>query len=157
MQVRIRRAGDGDREAFWKATMDTAWSDIPDDERAKLDRKEFEEYFRRVASPYLEEYNNHLFIAEDERGNFLGHTLLGRTIPFYSSRPYGFVYDIYVAAGARRQGVGMKLLEFAFKWFKEQGLDKVKLEAAHVNTTARSLYEKMGFVPERLVMGKVLQ
>lgn len=156
MQVRIREGREGDRETFWKATMETAWNDIPGDEKAKLDKTGFQEYFRQVAGPYLDDYRNKLFIAEDEKGTYVGHILLGHTIPFYAARPYGFVYDIYVTQGVRKQGVGVRLLEFAFKWSREQGLDKIKLETAEDNAAARALYEKMGFKLERIVMGKVL-
>jgi len=157
MQIRIREAGDADKQTFWRATLETVWNDIPDDERVKLDRSEFEDYFRQAASSYLEDPRNRMFVAEDEGGRFLGYTLLGQLAPFYSSRPHGFVYDIYVAEHARRQGVARRLLEFAFGWFRNQGLWKVKLEVASNNVRARPLYEQLGFRAERLVMGKPLK
>jgi GNAT superfamily N-acetyltransferase len=157
MRVRIRKGVAADREAFWKATLETGWRDIPEDERAGMDRREFESYFRQVAGPYLDDSRNTLFIAEDERGNPAGHALLGQTMPFYSSKPYGFIFDIYVAECARRQGVGMQLIEFAFKWFRDHGLEKVKLEVADGNEMARPLYLKMGFKMERHVMGRSLR
>ncbi len=156
MRVLIREATTSDRETFWKATLETAWTDIPEDERQKLNRKEFEQYFRQVAGPYLEDSRNKLFIAEDEQGRWVGHTLLGQTIPFYSPRPYGFVYDIHVVEWARRQGAGRQLLEFAFRWFADHGLTKVKLEVAESNEQAKPLYGKMGFKMERHVMGRRL-
>jgi len=156
MRVRLRDAKAADREAFWKATLETTWRDIPEDERAGMDRREFESHFRQAAGPYLDDPRNTLFIAEDERGTPAGHILLGQTMPFYSSRPYGFIFDIYVAEWARRQGVGRQLIEFAFKWFRDQGLEKVKLEVADGNESARPLYLKMGFKMERHVMGRSL-
>ena len=155
--MRIRRGAAADREPFWRATLETAWHDIPEDERLDLDRQDFESYFRQAAGPYLDDPRNSLFIAEDEKGRLAGHTLLGQTTPFYSSKPYGFVFDIYVAEWARRQGVGGQLLEFAFKWFRDQGLEKVKLEVSEGNQRAKPLYLKMGFKLERHVMGRMLQ
>jgi ribosomal protein S18 acetylase RimI-like enzyme len=157
MRVRIRESASADRESFWKATLETAWRDIPEDERAGMDRREFESYFRQAAGPYLDDPRNTLFVAEDEKGTPLGHTLLGQTMPFYSSKPYGFIFDIYVAEWARRQGVGRQLIEFAFKRFRDQGLEKVKLEVAEGNEKARPLYLKMGFTMERHVMGRSLR
>ena len=157
MRVRIREGVAADREAFWKATLETAWRDIPEDEKEGMDRPEFESHFRQAAGPYLDDPRNTLFIAEDESGRLAGHTLLGQTMPFYSSKPYGFIFDIYVAEWARRQGVGKQLLEFAFKWFRDQGLEKVKLEVAESNERARPLYLKMGFKKERHVMGRSLR
>jgi len=157
MDVHIREARNPDREVFWRATLETAWSDIPEDERNKIDRMEFEQYFRKAAQPYLEDHHNKLFVAEDETGRFLGYTLLGRSVPFYSPRPYGFIFDIYVAEEVRRKGVGQKLLQFAFDWFKGQGLDKVKLEVAESNQGAKPLYLRAGFRPERHVMGRQLK
>ena len=157
MDVRIREAGDSDRDMFWRATLDTAWGDIPDDEKARLSRREFEQHFKRAAQPYLEEHQNRLFVAVDEGGRVIGYTLLGRSVPFYSPKPYCFVFDIFVAEDARRRGVAQKLLDFAFEWFRDQGLDKVKLEVAENNHRAMPLYVKMGFRPERRVMGRPLR
>ena len=157
MRVRIREGVAADRESFWRATLETAWQDIPEDERADMDRAMFDRYFRQAAGPYLDDPRNTLFIAEDEGGRIVGHTLLGQTLPFYSSKPYGFVFDVYVAERARRQGVGRQLLEFAFKHFRDQGLEKVKLEVAESNEKAKPLYAKMGFKVERHVMGRLLR
>ncbi len=157
MQIRIREGTSSDRERFWKATMETAWNDVPQDERVRLDRTDFESYFRRIAAPYLEDFRNQMFIAEGETGGFLGHILLGQSSAFYSSEPYGFIYDIYVTEQARRKGVAKHLLEFAFNRFKGQGLFKVKLEVAENNEGARSLYKMMGFKQERIVMGRQLK
>ncbi len=157
MDIKIREAVDADRDMFWRATLDTAWGDIPDDEKARISRREFEQYFKRAAQPYLEDHQNKLFVAEDESGRVLGYTLLGRSVPFYSPRPIGFIFDIHVAEEVRRKGVAQKLLEFAFKWFKSQGLEKVKLEVAENNQRARPLYQRMGFRPERHVMGRSLR
>jgi len=157
MRVKIREGVAADYEAFWNATLETAWRDIPDDERIDMIKPEFESHFRQAAGPYLDDPRNTLFIAEDDTGRRAGHMLLGQTLPFYSSKPYGFVFDIYVAEWARRQGVGRQLLEFAFKWFQEQGLEKVKLEVAESNETAKPLYVKMGFKAERHVMGRSLK
>ncbi len=157
MHVRIREGKASDRVTFWKATLETAWRDIPEDEKSRMERNEFERHFRMAAGPYLEEVHNKLFIAEDDAGRLAGHILLGQTLPFYSTKPNGFVYDIYVAEWARRQGVAGQLLEFAFKWFKDQGLDKVKLEVSEENQMAKPLYLKMGFKMERHVMGRPLR
>ncbi len=157
MQIRIREGTSSDREPFWKATMETAWNDVPQDERVRLNRTEFESYFRRIAAPYLEDFKNQMFVAEDEAGRVLGHILVGQSSAFYSSNPYGFIYDIYVTEQARRKGVAKHLIEFALNRFKGQGLFKVKLEVAENNKGARSLYEMMGFKPERIVMGRQLK
>jgi len=157
MDVKIREAEDADRDLFWKATLDTAWGDIPDDEKVHISRMEFDQYFKRAAQPYLEDGQNKLFIAADEKGHILGYTLLGKSVPFYSPKPYGFVFDIFVTDDARRKGVARNLLEFAFGWFKTQGLEKVKLEVAESNERAKALYLKMGFRSERYVMGRRLR
>jgi len=157
MRVSIREGKASDREAFWRATLETAWRDIPEDERSRMERGEFERHFRLAAGPYLEDVHNKLFIAEDDAGRLAGHTLLGQTLPFYSTKPYGFVYDIHVAEWARRQGVGGQIIEFAIRWFKDHGLDKVKLEVSEGNEIAKRLYMKKGFKMERHVMGKPLK
>jgi len=157
MQLHIREGKKSDLETFWKATLNTSWNDIPNDERSKMERKTFESHFRQVAAPYLEDPRNELYIAEDESGKFVGYTLLGKTTAFYSSKQYGFIYDIYVTEWARQIGVGKQLLEFAIKWCFNKGLDKIKLEVAETNNSAKSLYEKLGFKTERRIMGKPLK
>jgi ribosomal protein S18 acetylase RimI-like enzyme len=155
--VRFREAGKEDMPRIWQATKDTVWRDIPEDERTRLDRDVFEEYFTDRVRHIVEGKRTRIFVAEDEAGAFLGYTIVGPLGTLYSPRPVGFVYDIWVAEEARGQGVGAALLQRAANWCLAENLGKLKLEVGAANDVARHLYEKAGFVLERLVMGKRME
>lgn len=54
--------------------------------------------------------------------------------------------DLYVASGARKQGVGELLLETAINFAKSQHARFVHLSTATDNYTAQRLYERIGFI-----------
>ncbi|MBI3719690.1 MAG: GNAT family N-acetyltransferase [Sphingobacteriales bacterium] len=56
--------------------------------------------------------------------------------------------DLYVAANARKHGVGKLLLEEAKQFGKETGSRWLLLQTGADNTTAQSVYEKNGWVRE---------
>jgi len=55
------------------------------------------------------------------------------------------LYDLYVDAFARGQGVGEKLMKRASEFAKESGASRVDLETAHSNVIGQQLYEKLGY------------
>ncbi len=54
------------------------------------------------------------------------------------------ISDVIVDSGHRGKGFGRQLLESAFAWGRERGLDGAMLNVMEFNTPARRLYEKMG-------------
>jgi L-phenylalanine/L-methionine N-acetyltransferase len=55
---------------------------------------------------------------------------------------------IAVAAGARRKGVGSRLMGEAVAWARRNGVEKLVLSVYPDNEAAIALYEKFGFVQE---------
>src|SRR2546422_11428320 len=53
VDVHMRRAQRADDDTMWRATLQTGWDDIPEDERARLDRGKREAHFRRKIEPYM--------------------------------------------------------------------------------------------------------
>ncbi|WP_342648674.1 GNAT family N-acetyltransferase [Mucilaginibacter sp. CSA2-8R] len=53
--------------------------------------------------------------------------------------------DLYVDAGYRTRGIGKQLIETAKQFARKDGAKFVKLETAHDNRTAQSVYEGIGF------------
>ena len=153
MAYRIRSARPEDEPIIWKATTETVWSTIPEDERARLDPAAFEAHFRDQVESYVKGLRGERFVAEDEAGRFLGYVILGEVRTFYSPQPVGFVFDIWVKPEHRGKGVGTFLLDRAFAWCRLRGLQKLKLEVAAGNAEGRSLYERAGFAVERFAMG----
>src|SRR3972149_5064745 len=52
--LRLRPARRSDEPTIWRATMETVWRDVPEDERVGLDRAAFETHFREYAADFVE-------------------------------------------------------------------------------------------------------
>jgi ribosomal protein S18 acetylase RimI-like enzyme len=156
MAYRLRPARKSDEPAIWTATMETVWADVPEDERAGLDRPVFEASFREYAAEFVEGRRGERFVAEDDAGRLLGYIILGELRPFFSPKAVGFVYDLWVSPDHRRSGVARFLLAEADRWARSHGYGKIKLEVAEPNLGARALYQNAGYAPERVYMGKRL-
>jgi len=153
--VAIRPGRPGDRDLFWRATMETVWRDIPDAEKAGLSTKDFEEHFRERVTPIVD-YEGSEFLVAEEGGRVAGYLLLGAIGSFYSPETHAFVYDIWVDEAFRRKGVGRALLEAAFERARERGFRKIKLEVSAANARAREIYAQAGFQEERVILGRPL-
>ena len=69
------------------------------------------------------------------------------------SRPVGYVEGLYVIDGARRQGVGAKLLAEAESWAREQGCVEMASDTQITNELSQQVHEALGFeVTERAVI-----
>ena len=155
--LRLRPARRSDEPAIWQATMETVWRDVPEAERADLDRAAFEAHFREYAADFVEGRRGERFVAEDASGRLLGYVILGELTPFSSPRPVGFVYDIWVAPDRRGRGVGRFLLQAAERWARAKGYGAIKLEVAEANAAALALYRSAGYLAEREYLSKRLR
>jgi GNAT superfamily N-acetyltransferase len=103
-----------------------------------------EEGARKFLAERLEAEESVVFLAfEEERA--VGFTQL---YPIFSSvgmRRSWLLNDLYVAAVARKKGVGERLLEAAKAWGRETGASWMMLETAADNDPAQALYEKNGW------------
>ena len=59
--------------------------------------------------------------------------------------PCGFIHDVYVHEGARRQGTGQGLLRAAIAWAHSRGMAQVVLWSKAGNDAAQHLFAKLGF------------
>jgi ribosomal protein S18 acetylase RimI-like enzyme len=57
----------------------------------------------------------------------------------------GFLHDLVVLEEARRGGVATALVTAAFEWLATRKVPRVVLWAAHQNTAAQGLFERLGF------------
>lgn len=152
----MRRAHRADYQIIWRATLETVWDDVPEDERARLDRGKWESHFRRKIEPYIEGDRTEKWVAETPDHEFLGYVILGES-GFLTPESHGFIYDIWVAPAHRGKGVGKYLVEWAVEWARRRGHRKIKLEVSERNDRARHVYESLGFRAERRYMGKPLE
>ena len=150
----MRRARPSDSPIIWGATLQTVWDDIPEDERARLDRRRWEPHFRKKIEPYFD--RSEKWIAEGPSGEFLGYLLLGES-GFLTPETHAFIYDIWVAPDHRGKGIGKALVTWAGEWARKRGHRKIKLEVSETNARARHVYEALGFRAERRYMGRILE
>ena len=154
--IRIREGERRDRDLIWRATTETLWGDVPEAERAALDRDEVEAHFRPHAEHVMDSQENAVFVAEDAEGRVLGYAVAGGATTMLTPAPFGFLYDLWVAPEARRRGVARRLAEHVAAWCRARGFRRMKLEVGAGNATARALYASLGFSEERVFMGKAL-
>jgi len=156
VDIRMRRGHRTDFKPIWTATLQTVWDDLPEDERARLDRATWEKDFRRKLTPYVEGGRTEAWIAEDENGALLGYLLLGEGGGFLTPEAHGFIFDVWVTPEHRGEGIGKFLVSWAVDWARSKGYRKIKLEVSDSNPRARHVYEELGFRYERHYMGKNL-
>jgi ribosomal protein S18 acetylase RimI-like enzyme len=69
-----------------------------------------------------------------------------------------FLTELYVAAAARRRGIGRQALAAAERFARAGGAHALHLLVRHDNAPARALYERAGFATQpRLVMTRLLR
>ncbi len=96
-----------------------------------------------------------IFIAEDEKGTFLGHLLgFAGDIESVTGEKQGWIFDLAVDEIYRRKGVAQKLTQKFIDFIKDFGLNFVGLLVTSANKEAVGFYEKMGFIEERKRMAK---
>jgi ribosomal protein S18 acetylase RimI-like enzyme len=107
-----------------------------------------EEAARRFLFARLSKVESALFYARlNER-----HVGFVHLYPVFSSLSLSrqwILSDLYVLAGARRQGVGRALMEHARRFAAETQGDRLMLETGVDNHTAQQLYESLGWKREQ--------
>jgi ribosomal protein S18 acetylase RimI-like enzyme len=86
------------------------------------------------------------FLAEDDVGSPVGFAL-GR-----ARARSGTLTDVYVAPGARRDGIARQLALEMIRAFAARGLEQLDLDVQISNSVARSVYARWGLRDEVVVM-----
>ncbi|HLP83070.1 MAG TPA: N-acetyltransferase [Phycisphaerales bacterium] len=101
---------------------------------------------RRIADPgsvlLVAQLDNE--IAPGELAGFLVAETLDE-IPIYLTRRYGFIHDLWVQPAHRRQGIAQELTRECLARFQAMNLTQVRLDTAAANSSARALFESLGF------------
>jgi GNAT superfamily N-acetyltransferase len=120
---------------------------------------------RKLAVPYLKDYDaiesplhwrrsfdtsNWVFFAARAEGVRLGGAAVAFDTPglmmLEGRRDIAVLWDIRIAAEARRQGVGAALFKAAEKWAVAQGCRRLKVETQNINVPACRFYARQGCV-----------
>ena len=56
------------------------------------------------------------------------------------------LYDLYVAKECRKYGIGERLMKKSQEYAESIGAKSIELSTAKDNSTAQSLYEKIGYI-----------
>ncbi len=85
-----------------------------------------------------------IFVAEDG-GRLVGYTMGWKRPRILAKGSTGYVNDVFVTEGARRQGVGTALVRTILAWFQAEGVSKVDLYVYAENEKGKGLYDHLGF------------
>lgn len=69
----------------------------------------------------------------------------------------GVIAELYVEEGCRGRGIGMALMAAAQAWFRELGVQRLKVEAFAWNEEAIGFYRKLGFVTDAVTLSRPLR
>lgn len=86
-----------------------------------------------------------IFAARLETGEIVGFTQLYRSFCSVELEGLIYLYDLFVAPSARRQGVARALMEAAREYGVGQGACRLQLETAVSNLPGQALYESLGW------------
>lgn len=141
---------------FLERIVETTWYDLPPVQQATLSREALAPGLRRLVELLMEQGENLFLVADTPQARNVGQIWLGEARDPYSGQRRGYIYDLYVEAAQRGQGVGKALLQAAEAASRQRGDPVLALTVARHNGPARALYAALGFEPERLILTKTL-
>lgn len=144
--VAIRPARTGDLPAIvalWRESMrlhgdrDPSFAPRPDGHIA----------FGRFVEARIASHDARVLVAEGAGGRVLayGVCVLRRRPDYFEPCEHGLVTDLDVAAEARRQGLGERLLEALCEWLRARRVARVEAEVVSANEVSRAFWRKRGF------------
>ncbi len=86
-----------------------------------------------------------VLIAEGSNGVAIGFAQLFPSFSSILSAPIYILHDLFVAPGARRRGVGTRLLKAAAEAGRAAGAVRLELSTGVTNLSAQRLYEALGW------------
>ncbi|MEL3973486.1 GNAT family N-acetyltransferase [Rossellomorea oryzaecorticis] len=117
------------------------WTEEESFERAKAD-------YARLLPQDEKTENNHLYSL------FQDHILIGSFWLAVMPNKTGYIYNVEIVKEFRGQGFGKSAMKEIEIKAKELDLTKIELHVFAHNTTARRLYEKIGYEVTNVIMAK---
>lgn len=104
------------------------------------------EHELRQVGTYVERDDHLALVAADDAGQVVGFALAK-----VDDHPgFGYLADLYVSPGSRRQGAARGLVREATERLRDKGVNAMFLDVDLDNADARTTYERLGFRPEAL-------
>lgn len=121
----------------------------------EVPRKELESYMEGKVLEWILSDHHAMFVAKE--GEVPVAYLLAEITLFpleFETRKRGLIAGVYVERRFRREGLGKKLLEHAYRWFDQNGVKVVELIDRYGNDQGRSFWAAEGFEPSRVILRK---
>jgi GNAT superfamily N-acetyltransferase len=103
---------------------------------------------------------NDLVLIASKAGRPAGY-LYGRVEPAYVRESpiesMGYISHCFVCDEARGQGIASALVHVAEAWFQDRGIEFIELRYSLANKAAAAVWEKLGYLPQRLTCRKSLR
>ena len=104
---------------------------------------------KRFISERLANRDSVILVASPAREAPLAFTQLYPTLCSVSAAPIYVLYDLFVAASARRRGMARALMTAARAHADAAGAVRLELATARTNEKAQALYESLGWVRDQ--------
>ncbi|WP_374380424.1 N-acetyltransferase family protein [Dongia sp.] len=115
-------------------------------------REDFQRFQRRFTDTALADTDpkSRLVVAENASGEILGYAHMKPIHDDVLDVETGYLSIIAVTESASGQGIGRQLMQAAEAWAREQGYPSLLLDVFASNETARTFYEKAGFIEDSI-------
>jgi ribosomal protein S18 acetylase RimI-like enzyme len=119
--------------------------------------KEGSENFGKFIIENINKDNAIVYVAEAKKAVVAYiHASVQSYPPVFEIKKYGLVYDLAVASGYRRKGIGEHLFCMVKEWFAKKGIKRLEIEVAISNEVSTSFWKKMDFKPYKEIRYLVL-
>jgi ribosomal protein S18 acetylase RimI-like enzyme len=105
--------------------------------------------YARAIGDHLRSPTTLVLVAECD-GRIVGYALgvvADMVSSFFAHEATGFIADLFVSPGCRRQGVGRQLVTALAGWFAERGLRQFEWHVAAHNEEAMAFWRSLGGAP----------
>lgn len=151
--IKIRAARKDEMPLIMRLSVDELPEELNVHERKHTARAK--KVFASRIEALLKKEGNEVFVATIGGGSEIaGYVWVGVSARPFSDMKVGWIYDLLVVPSQRGMGVGKKLLRYALETSRKRGFELTGLMVRANNAVAYSLYEKVGFRPEYIVMSK---
>lgn len=122
-------------------------------ESERRDLESAKGYMSTRVDSILQRPGNEMYVASvDGSPEMAGYVWFGAGDRPFSTLRVGWIYDIQVMQAFRGKGIGEALMRHALEISKKRGFSQTGLMVKANNKVAYSLYEKLGFSPDHVMM-----